>query len=105
MLNVISSITPELWWTVAVILTIIGLCVAGYFYKPSEEGPIIAMEVFIICFCTAFWPILLMAAAAIGVIALPILFGMYAKKLKIKRDKEKKEKLKMMSGAERILKK
>lgn len=103
--NLMSSITPEVWWTVAAILTVIGSCVVGYFYKPSEDGPLIMLEVLIICFCTAFWPIVLIATATIGVIALPILFGMYIKKLKIKRDEEKKEKLEMMSDAERILKK
>jgi hypothetical protein len=103
--NLVDWITPEIWWSVAIILGIIGLCVVGYFYEPSEDGPIVMLEALGVGICVAFWPIALFAAAVVGIAAAPILLGMYAKRLKSAYDQIKKEELEAMNDAERILKK
>jgi RsiW-degrading membrane proteinase PrsW (M82 family) len=110
-LNIISSanlgdwITSEVWWTVAIIIGVIGLCVIGYFYKPKEDGPMVVIEAMMLGLCAAFWPIVLIAVVVIGAIALPVLLGMCVKRLKSAYEKEKKERLKMMSDAEKIMRK
>ena len=101
----ISSISAEVWWTVAIIVGIIGLCILGYFYKPKEDGPLIIMEVVIVGICAAFWPIILLIAVVIGISMLLVLLGMYIKKLKCIQEQIRREKLENMNNAEKILKK
>lgn len=102
--NLMNWITPEIWWGTAIIVGIIGLCILGYFYKPSD-GPLIVLEVLLLAICAAFWPIIIIIALVIGVIALPILLGMHIKKIKSAHDQVKKERFKQMSDAEKIMEK
>ena len=101
--NLVNWITLEIWWSVAIILGIIGLCVVGYFYKPSDDGPLIMLEVFGVGICVASWPIMLFVAVVAGISAIPILLGMYAKRLKSSYDEAKKERFRHMSDAEKIM--
>ena len=102
--DLMSAIGAELWWTIAVIIAVISLCIIGYFYKP-EDGPIIIAEIFLMGLAAAFWPIVIAIAIIVGGLALPVLLGMYIKKFKSAYDQVKKEELEAMSDAERILKK
>ena len=102
--DLMSAIGAELWWTIAVIIAVIGLCIIGYFYK-SDDGPLIILEIFLMGVAAAFWPIVIAMAIIVGVLALPVLLGMYIKKFKSAYDQVKKEELEAMNDAERILKK
>ena len=103
--DLMSAIGAELWWTIAVIIAVIGLCIIGYFYKPADDGPLIIMEIFLMGLIAVFWPIIIAMAIIVGGLALPVLLGMYIKKFKSAYDQVKKEELEAMSDAERILKK
>lgn len=103
--NLMNWITPEIWWGVAIILGIIGLCVVGYFYNPSDEGPLIILAALCVVICAAFWPLMFFLAVVAGIAATPILLGMYAKRLKSSYDEAKKKRFKQMSDAEKIMEK
>ena len=99
-------ISSTMWIVTAIIIGIIGLIILGYYYdNSSEDAFIMTLKVFMIGALASFWPIVTIITLGIGILSLPVLLGIHAKKLKIKRDEERKKKLEIMSGAERILKK
>lgn len=89
------------WLTVAVILTIIGLIVIGYFYD-DDDGPLVVLEGLCVVGACLFWPIVLAGAIFIGALALPILLGIRFKKVKEKRKKKKKEKQDFLNKIEKF---
>ena len=89
------------WWIVAIILSIIGLVVAGYFYD-SSDGPLIVLEGLCVIGLCIFWPFILIITIGVGIVSIPIILGKYARNGVNKRKEKKKEKLEFLNKVDKF---
>lgn len=96
------TISPEVWWIVAIILAVISLIVVGYNSDELDEASIPCG--FVLLLASAVWPISILIGLAIGVIAIPVWLGKRAKKYKKTAEKKKKDKFKFMNEIDKMKK-
>ena len=89
-----------IWLYVMIASTILLYIVCGYFKKELDDGIVPAC---ILGTCAmVFWPIILAAALAIGVVAMPVWVGKMLRKGRDMHVKKKKEKQKFINDIDKI---
>jgi hypothetical protein len=91
-----------IWLYVMIASTILLYIVCGYFKKELDGGIGIVPACVLGTCATVFWPIILAAALAIGVVAMPVWVGKMLRKGMDMHIKKKKEKQKFINDIDKI---